>query len=399
MDATPLILPIGNDATHDEVPSQDKQRTNLQEKNEKKRFPIPSSPPSSPRNLQEAPYSVRNELRFFFHRGVPLGLSAVLEWGVPPWMAMFMAGHAAGNTASLQSALGYGRVFYNITSLMPMLGFGMSYISTVIPGCIGARRKDRIAKYFKRSLITTNFFMIPFYVLNMFAGVVMEHLGVPGPIANEVGLYCRWMILSSILMVLEFHVENIFINLGYAKCATFNSLVTGLGVDVTCTYLMIYKYSLGVKGAAFANIAVKSARLLVWLSLMLYFKLSHVICIGDNKEEPLLSWKEFKVFWKLAVPTLLSYFSGWFIFELQIMMLANIRGISPAALAAGAIWVQSETTLAAIQTGWLSSTSMRTISLLGKRDQGAPKSFALLCGLSGILVFVTNIPLLVPGQY
>ena len=30
-------------------------------------------------------YSARYEMRFFFSKGVPLGLSSILEWGVPPW--------------------------------------------------------------------------------------------------------------------------------------------------------------------------------------------------------------------------------------------------------------------------------------------------------------------------
>jgi hypothetical protein len=64
----------------------------------------------------EPPYSVRNEVRFFFAKGVPLGLSSVLEWGVPPWVAMFLAGHVQ-ESAALQSALGYGRVFYNCTQV------------------------------------------------------------------------------------------------------------------------------------------------------------------------------------------------------------------------------------------------------------------------------------------
>ena len=34
---------------------------------------------------KEPPYSIRNEISFFFKRGIPLGLSSLLEWGVPPW--------------------------------------------------------------------------------------------------------------------------------------------------------------------------------------------------------------------------------------------------------------------------------------------------------------------------
>ena len=53
---------------------------------------------------------------------------------------------------------------------------------------------------------------------------------------------------------------------------------------------------------------------------------------------------------------ILSHFSGWFIFEIQLICLTNIHGISSDALAAGAIWVQLETTTAAIQQGWICVT-------------------------------------------
>ena len=54
-----------------------------------------------------------------------------------------------------------------------------------------------------------------------------------------------------------------------------------------------------------------------------------------------------------------------------------------------------ESTLASIQTGWLNVTTMRTMSLLGKRDAGAGKAFAIMCALSAAMVGLTNIPILI----
>jgi hypothetical protein len=83
-----------------------------------------------------------------------------------------------------------------------------------------------------------------------------------------------------------------------------------------------------------------------------------------------------------------------------VLLLANVPGIPPAALAAGAIWVQvrvptvppppvlynthqdplalslcsqSESTLAAVQSGWIAATCMRTLNLLGAADPSAGK--------------------------
>jgi len=225
----------------------------------------------------------------------------------------------------------------------------------------------------------------------------LEKCGVPSDITVEVAVYCRLMIVTALLLTLEIHLESIFINLGYARCATFNSLVTGIGIDVICTYFFIYKLDLGMTGAGYAQIVVKASRNIVWFSLMLYYGIFSTIFMASEREV-LLNSKEIAVFFKMAVPSILGNFSGWLIFELQIMAIANIRGISTSALAAGAIWVQSETTLAAVQQGWIQTTMMRTLKLLGMRDPGAWKSYAILCVLSEVLVALFNIPLLLWGE-
>jgi len=341
------------------------------------------------------PYSFHNEVRFFFAKGVPLGLSAFLKWGAPPWFAMIMAGHTK-NSDSLQSALGYGRVFYNCTSLMILMG-GCNYFKTVIPGCIGAGRKDRIPHYLRRSLLLVTIMMIPFFVLQLFAGPILEMCGVPSDITVEVGKYCRLMIVTALLLISDIHFETIFINLGYARCTTLNSLITGIGIDVICTWFFIYKLDLGMKGAGFSQIVVKTSRNIVWLLLVLWYGIFSTIFIA-TKREVLVNSREIAVFLKLSVPSILSNFAGWLIFELQIMAIANIRGISTPALAAGAIWVQSETTLAAVQQGWIQITMMRTLKLLGMRDPCAWKSYAILCVLSELLVGICNIPFIFCGE-
>ena len=82
------------------------------------------------------------------------------------------------------------------------------------------------------------------------------------------------------------------------------------------------------------------------------------------------------------------------------MVLANIDGITSAQKAAGAIWVQLESTLAATQNGWLKVTNMRTLVLLAKRGsqidpEGAKKGYTWLSVFSFGTVLLTNIPLLV----
>ena len=51
--------------------------------------------------------------------------------------------------------------------------------------------------------------------------------------------------------------------------------------------------------------------------------------------------------------------------------------------------------LASVQSGWISATTVRTITLLGKRDPGAGKAFGLLVLFSTLLVAVGCVPMLI----
>ena len=113
------------------------------------------------------PYSPAYELKYFFKVGVPLGGSSVFEWGIPPVFAMIMAGHV-NNSVEVQTGLGYARVFYNTTNLMWTIGCAQ-YFQNVLPGCIGANRKDRIPMYFKRAVLISTMFMCPLYVLQVYS--------------------------------------------------------------------------------------------------------------------------------------------------------------------------------------------------------------------------------------
>lgn len=341
------------------------------------------------------PFSLSNELKFFAYKGSALGGAAILEWGVPPLVAMLLAGQVKGS-AQLQSALGYGRVFYNCTSLMVILAL-CNYFNTVLPGCIGAGRKDRIPHYFRRGMVISTLVLVPFLILQLFAGDVMEAVGVQEVIADDVEAYTKLMVINSWLLLLEIHVEAVFINLNYAWWSTANSLISGLAVDCVCSYFFIYRFDWGVQGAAYTQILVKLARLAIWLVLACRYGLLHFFVAPSSssgkESEPVFA--DLVVYRDLTVSGLASNLSGWFIYEIQLVAVANVHGISKPALAAGAIWVQLESTIASVQTGWISATSMRTLNLLGKMDPGAGKSFVVLCSVSAFVVALTNIPILI----
>lgn len=337
------------------------------------------------------PYSSRAEIRFFFSKGVPLGLAALMNFGIPPLVAMAFAGHT-GHSSRLQASLGYARVWYNCTMLMTQSGT-LAYFRNVIPGCIGAGRKDRLPSYFRRSVLFSLLSMLPFYILQFLAADIMSACGVPRVNAEDVGCYCRLMIMTSMVQLVNSHMESAFNNLGYAKCSTLNSFLTGLGVDCTSTFLFIYLWRWDMVGAALSRLLVNCFRLTVWFTLTYYYKLAHDIFIVSDAgvREPLFSMTEFREFGRLGIPQVFTYFAGWLVFEFQLMGIANIKGITQDALAAGADWVQFETATAAAQMGWLSSTAMRILALLGRQDPGARDAFNLFQMLAAFSVAIANI--------
>eukprot|EP00405_Crypthecodinium_cohnii_P013691 CAMPEP_0206453460 /NCGR_PEP_ID=MMETSP0324_2-20121206/20556_1 /ASSEMBLY_ACC=CAM_ASM_000836 /TAXON_ID=2866 /ORGANISM="Crypthecodinium cohnii, Strain Seligo" /LENGTH=528 /DNA_ID=CAMNT_0053923749 /DNA_START=22 /DNA_END=1608 /DNA_ORIENTATION=- len=352
-----------------------------------------------PRTISEAedqaePFSVRHEVKYFFGKGIALGLAAMLNWGLPPLVAMMFAGHTP-NSAQLQASMGYGRVWFNCTVLMPSVGM-FAYCSNVIPGCIGAGRPERIPRYLQRGIIFSLIAMMPLYLLQFFADSIMRSLGVPEVNAIDVGVYCRLMIMSSILTIVDGNIEITLVNLGYARSTTVNSFVCGLALDVGTSFLLIYHLDMGIVGVALSQISVKLGRVIVWGLIICIFGLRRKMCQSPSAGTDVLCRRaEVKTFLGLALPQIMSNFAGWFVFELQVMALANVEGLPKEALAAGSIWVQCEGSLASAQDGWIRITSMRSLVLLGKRDPGAPKAFTLFTVLATIVVAISNVALLI----
>jgi len=231
----------------------------------------------------------------------------------------------------------------------------------------------------------------------------MEAAGVDSKVAEDVGIYTRYNCFTWFLLLFEAHLEIAMVNLGYVKTCALNSLVTGCGVDIAGSYFFIYKHDLGVRGAAYTQWCVKTARLLFWAVAMfasgewrvilrrgalttkassgtcttsdtssksqIYVPPDGNTCMGGSdcedlpssppallkalsspgakcresilpsasprdfdymysrdlakkeKGEELFSWAEWKLFVRTNVPTLVTVFCGWLVFELQVRLL------------------------------------------------------------------------------
>merc|ERR1719440_2060136 len=129
-----------------------------------------------------------------------------------------------------------------------------AYFANAVPGCIGAKRLDRLPRYLQRSVLLSSSFLLPSLVLQFFSVPIMRATGVPGDVAEAVGGFTRVMVAFGCLQILDNHMYVFFANMGYVKCVSCTSLFTGLGVHMSCTYLFLFVFQWGARGAALVQV-------------------------------------------------------------------------------------------------------------------------------------------------
>eukprot|EP00493_Phyllostaurus_siculus_P001529 UN01537 len=87
------------------------------------------------------------------------------------------------------------------------------YLATVVPGAIGANRRDRIPVYFMRSLVLSFFVMIPSFIVQFFSEPILEAANISHDVASEVGIYTKWFILVISGLIIEANFQIVFQNL------------------------------------------------------------------------------------------------------------------------------------------------------------------------------------------
>ena len=70
---------------------------------------------------------------------------------------------------------------------------------------------------------------LPSCALQFVSAPVLRCVGVEPSIAAAVGTYTRVMAGGALLLLLDIQIEAVFVSCGYARSASLNSLLTGLG--------------------------------------------------------------------------------------------------------------------------------------------------------------------------
>jgi Na+-driven multidrug efflux pump len=140
-----------------------------------------------------------------------------------------------------------------------------SYYNAVLPGALGANRSDRIPRYLYRSMLLAAVGIVPSVVLMCFAAPILSRVGVPETNARGVGAFCQLMVPVTFLTLIDNHLQATFMNLRYVRVVATTSLLTGLGIQVPVTVALVGVLGMGIRGAAYARLAVTLCRVVVWL--------------------------------------------------------------------------------------------------------------------------------------
>lgn len=257
-------------------------------------------------------------------------------------------------------------VYARVTMLMPAVAMKL-YLSIAISNVVAAKRQDRFPHYFRRSIVLSTMCLLPLYVLQAVSGNIMESIGVSEDIAKLITPYCTIMVAMNQIKTLNMPVEVIIVNLGYTKSLVWNSLLSGLLVQIFMSYYLISVKEMGVVGAALAEICAQSMRLLYWAVMTHYFDLWNCFfgSIGPDSLS-LFDTGEMRLFVSLAVPRMLSFVATWICpNDLIILFLVNISGIPESLETATLIMLTVHHLENAALNGFTTAIRIRVLNLLG----------------------------------
>jgi len=339
----------------------------------------------------EKEYDLWTETKYFFKQGTPMALSSIFTYGVPPLFTVFLAGHTT-NSALLQSTMGYGRLYIMVCSYIFIVGTGQ-YITAQVSAAYGANRLDRISTFLRTSFLLTMIMFIPISLLLYFSYPILIALNTDPEIAEQTAIYNRWMILNSFFLAILLQLQRILKCLKYNQFCMVISFLCGCFIDMVLCYILIYKLEYGIVGVAMTQILKNLATVLLYLAGISYYGLWTTF-FGRTTNRILLPREEVRTFVSISGPTIGRFFGSWFIFEIQMLVLGEISGITKPAVAASAIWLQSSGALCTVNNSCDEVNVIRAMFHLGRGDGAfARKSFAFLLVLASAVVGIVNIAL------
>jgi len=208
-------------------------------------------------------------------------------------------------------------------------------------------------------------------------------------------LYCRLMIISTLLQLIESYVGVVMMSLDHNSFIVFLGPLSSFGIYFPVLYVSLIKYHLGLKAIVLASMAFYSFRLLMWF---IYIKISHLEYI--IRPIPGTAWttKAGRTeFLHIAPWLIIDELSVGSLTELMFLLLWKIKDVPESLLAYAALWMELMYFFGAVKEGLVWATFHRTIGLIYKGDPNSKTVFWLNLFLSTMTVLVLNI--IVLGSY
>ena len=161
-------------------------------------------------------------------------------------------------------------VVFSLMSIIQALGFGLGMgASSLISRCLGARRNEEASRYASSAVVASCLGGLFIMVAGLlFTEPLMTRLGSTPTILPFSTAYARFILIGAPIMCMAFTMNGILRSEGEASYAMWG-LCTGGILNVILDPLFIFKFGMGISGAAIATIISQFVSFLILFSVYL----------------------------------------------------------------------------------------------------------------------------------
>ncbi|XP_020088994.1 protein DETOXIFICATION 16-like [Ananas comosus] len=204
--------------------------------------------------------------------------------------------------------------FATVTGFSVLMGMG-SALDTLCGQSFGAKQNHMLGIHMQRAMLVLMLVSVPLTVIWACTGQILVLCGQDLEIANEAGIYARWMIPALFAYgLLQCHVRFLQTQNIVLPVMISSGLTALLHIGVC--WVLVYGLGLGSKGAALAN------AISYWINVLLlaaYVRLSNdckKTWTGFSRE----AFHDTLSFIRLAVPSALMVCLEWWSYELLVLL-------------------------------------------------------------------------------
>lgn len=213
----------------------------------------------------------------FFRYVIPSMLAFALS-GVYAIADGFFVGNAMGD-----SALAAINVAYPLTAFLQAIGTGIGMGGAVEYAIsIGTNDRPRSRQYLGMSAVLLGLSSIFLTVLYLFAApLFLQFFGATGDIQSLANEYILYITFGAIFQILGTGLVPFIRNMG-GSVAAMAAMIAGFCTNIILDYLFVWRFPLGMMGAAVATVIGQAVTFLVCLIYFFIKKEVPLFCFGEH---------------------------------------------------------------------------------------------------------------------